>query len=425
MRLVIISLDAAFAADSDFLLSLPNLGNLAREGVFCSQVKTVYPTLTYPIHTSLLTGCYPDRHGIGHNEPFNPDLRPGRRPWYWDEKHIRTDTLFSQASRAGRECAAILWPVTGHSRHIRWNFPEVLALPGENQALKVLRYGSTGWLLMNELRYGRKRKGTGQPDLDDFAVLVTETLINRQYAPGERLGRARDIQPSRRSQARHMPDLLALHLADLDAMRHRYGVFSEEARGALQRLDARVGRIVDALKAREAMKDTILAVVSDHGQADIGGTLPLDAWLRANGIPARAQTLGLGAYIQFDRGDYRLVLKALTDNMDQLRLKHVYTREELREEHAPEDVLLAVEPMEGIAVVENENEEKAGATHGFGLHHPGAQCLMWLCGEMFKQGERLNACELVDIAPTLARAAGLTLPMAQGRVLTEAFAQTV
>ena len=50
---------------------------------------------------------------------------------------------------------------------------------------------------------------------------------------------------------------------------------------------------------------------------------------------------------------------------------------------------------------------------------------MWLNGGMFRQGERLNACELVDIAPTLARAAGLALPMAQGRVLTEAFAQTV
>ncbi len=424
MRLVVISLDAAFAADADYLLSLPNLGGLAQEGVFCGRVRTIYPTLTYPIHTSLMTGCYPDRHGIGHNEPFDPRLPPGRRPWFWDEKTILADTLFSQASRAGREAAAILWPVTGHSKHIKWNFPEVLALPGENQALKVLRYGSTCWLLKNELLYGKKRNSTGQPDLDDYAVLIAETLIRRQYAPGEGLGAARDVKPSMRIQSRHMPDLLALHLVDLDAMRHRYGVFSQEAKDALTRLDARVGRIIAALEAREALKDTILAVVSDHGQADVSGTLPLDAWLRANGIPARAQTLGLGAYIRMDRGDYRVVLKALRDNMEQLGLRHVYTREELRMIRAPEDVLLAVEPMEGIAVVEDETEAKGGATHGFGLHHAGAQCLMWLSGEMFKKGERLDACELVDIAPTLARASGLTLPMAQGRVLTEAFAQT-
>ncbi len=422
MRLVIISLDAVFASDTDFLLALPNLGSLAREGLFCDRVKTVYPTLTYPVHTSLVTGCYPEKHGIGHNEPFNPGKKPGCRPWYWDEKEIRSDTLFSQASRAGRECAAILWPVTGHSRHIRWNFPEILALPGENQALKVLRYGSTWWLLANELMYGKQRRSTRQPDLDDYATLMTEMLIRRQYAPGERLGPAHDVQPSRRRRLRHMPDLLALHLVDCDAMRHRFGVFSDEAKEALRRLDGRVGRIIAMLRAREALKDTVLAVVSDHGQADITGTLPLDAWLKANGIPARAQTLGLGAYIRISRGDYLPVLKALRDGMAELRLQHVYTREDLRAMHAPEDLLLAVEPMEGIAVVDDENEEKVGATHGFGLRHPGAQCLLWLSGPMFKKGERLPCCELVDIAPTLARSVGLALPGAQGRVLEEAFA---
>ena len=67
MRLLMISLDAAFEADAKTLLSMPNLGALADRGVFCQNVQTIYPSLTYPIHTSIITGCYPDKHGIPHN----------------------------------------------------------------------------------------------------------------------------------------------------------------------------------------------------------------------------------------------------------------------------------------------------------------------------------------------------------------------
>lgn len=419
MRLVIISLDAVFAADADYLLCKPSLGRLAQEGVFCDRVQTVYPSLTYPIHASLVTGCYPDRHGIGHNGPFHPELAPAMRPWYWEARDIRVDTLFTQAKKAGRDSAAILWPTTGKSRDIRWNFPEALALPGESQSLKIMRYGSTPWLVATEIKYGRRRLSTKQPHLDDFATLVAETLLERQYAPGEGLGKQKDVKPSKRQLNRHMPDLLALHLVDCDAMRHQYGVFSQQAREALDRQDERVGRLLYLLEQKKAMKDTIIAVVSDHGQADIRGSLPLDSWLVRNKVPARAQTLGLGAYLHLKRRDYQPVLAALTENKEELHLQHIYTREELRAMHAPEDILLAVEPEEGLVIVDDENEEKYGATHGFGPRHSASKVLLWLYGSMFMKGARLSACDIVDIAPTLAYAAGLSLPEAQGRVLEE------
>lgn len=417
MRLVIISLDAVFAADSEYLLSLPNLGALAREGVFCDQVKTTYPTLTYSIHSSIITGNYPAHHGVGHNEPFQPRTKPERRVWYWDEAHIKTESLFSACKKAGRDAAAILWPVTGHSKNIKYNFPEVLALPGENNVLKVLAYGSTAWLLATELRYGRQRKSTKQPHLDDFTTLVAEKLILRQYTSSERLGRARDVAPSPRLRQRHMPDLLALHLVDCDAMRHQYGTFSDEAKAALMRLDARVGRIISALKARNIYQDTIIAVVTDHGQADITGSIPLDSWLQANHIPARAQSLGLGAYIHLNRADYHPVKRALTENMEELGLSKVYTREELRALHAPEEILLAVEPQEGLYIVDHQDQVPPKASHGFGLHHPGAKCLLWLRGPGFIPGARLSTCRVVDIAPTLAHAARLNLGQTDGQPL--------
>jgi predicted AlkP superfamily pyrophosphatase or phosphodiesterase len=421
MRLILISLDAVYAADAEFLLSLPALGKLAQEGVFCDRVQTIYPSLTYPIHASLVTGCYPEHHGILHNQPFQPETEPKRRTWYWDASDIRVETLFNQAHAAGRECAALLWPTTGHARHIKYNFPEVLALPGENQALKVLRYGSTRWLLGSELRYGKRRVSYSQPHLDDYITFIAESLIQRHYVPTSKLGKREDIIPSKRQQARHMPDMLALHLVDCDATRHHYGTFSEEAKQSLMRLDERVGRLMNELSRRDLLKDTIIAVVSDHGQSDITASLPLDAWLQANKIPARAQTLGFGAYIHLRRGDYLPVLNALREHKELLHIRHIYTREELRVLHAAPDLLLAVEAEEGLVYVDNDEEVNALATHGFGPHHPGSRVLLWLSGPQFASGMRLDQCNIVDIAPTLAIAAGLILPRAQGRVLQETF----
>lgn len=117
MRLLLISLDAAYHDDAQMLLSLPNLGRLADKGVFCDRMQTIYPSLTYPVHTSLLTGCYPDKHGIDHNERFMPKLPAQKRPWYWDaaESHRRplpcprrapapTSRSSCPAHRASRRC---------------------------------------------------------------------------------------------------------------------------------------------------------------------------------------------------------------------------------------------------------------------------------------------------------------------------------
>lgn len=400
MRLVLISLDAVFSRDAEFLLSLPHLGALSKQGIFCDRVKTIYPTLTYPIHASIISGCYPDRHGIGHNEPFAPDLPADKRPWHWDAADIQTDTLFTQAARAGRQVATVMWPTTGRSSHIRYNLAEVRALPGENQVMKALRYGSAWWLLKNELKYGKIRNGISQPGLDDYATQTFLSLIDKH---------------------RRMPDLMALHLTDCDSARHHHGTFSPEVQEALVRLDERVGRVMQALEEEDALRDTVVAVVSDHGHADIKGCVELNTWFSGNGIKAQAHSLGLGAYVRIHRGDYALVLQALRDNMEDLRLSHVYTREELREMHAPEDVLLAVEPEEGFAIAEDACEQDHLATHGFGLQHEGADCLMWLYGPMFPKGARLDRCNLVDIAPTLARAIHLHLPDAQGQSLDALF----
>ena len=420
MRLLLISLDAAFHDDAQMLLSLPTLGRLADEGVFCDQLQTIYPSLTYPVHTSLLTGCYPDKHGIDHNERFMPKLPADKRPWYWDAADIKAETLHQAAHKAGREVASILWPVSGHNPYVRYNFPEVHALPGEQQTLKVLRYGSFGWLLQSELKYGRTRLSTKQPHLDRFATLLVQKLIEKQYHP-PKVPKITDVEPSAKLKARHMPDVISLHLVDLDATRHHHGVHGSETKLAMVRLDQCVGHLLEALEQVGVMEDTVLAIVSDHGQSDIMRVIALDEWLKTSGVSARAQTLGMGAYIRCDRGAYQQVHDALSLHMEELRISHIYTKQELHAMHAPEGVLMAVEPEDGVAFVDLIDDKAEAATHGFGPSHPAAKCLLWMAGPPFLAGARLRAAHVVDVAPTLARAIHLELPGAQGRVLEEAF----
>lgn len=425
MRLVLISLDAVAGDNAEALLEMPHFRKLTEQSVFCSNVETVYPTLTYPIHTSILTGCYPDRHGIGHNEVYDQGDLPGLRPWHWDEKDIRVPTLLNAAYRAGRETAALLWPVTGHAKEIRYNFPETLALPGENQTIKVLRYGSPLWLLASELKWGRTRVSTSQPYLDRYATLLLKNLILREYSPRSPEFAGKEVRPGRRRMRQRMPDVMALHLVDADAMKHEYGANSPEAVAAHVRLDEAVGDIMEALEYRDALRDTVLCVVSDHGQRDVKDSVDINRLFRENGVSAYAHTLGFGAYIRLERSHYREVYDYLCGHMDVYRLSHVYAREELRALHAPEDVLLAVEAEDGVELLESGDQMPHKATHGFGLHVPQARTLLWLCGPMFKKNARLSYARAVDVAPTLAEAIGLPFGEVDGRVLRETFRREV
>ncbi len=387
MRLCMISLDAVARPDADRLLSLPALSALAARGIFCDNVRTVYPTVTYPIHTSLVTGCYPNVHGIGHNQPFQPDTPKNMRAWYWDVKAVRVKTLHQAAKEKGLDVASVLWPVTGKCRAIRRNFPEILPLPGENAVLKMLRYASPFWVLRMELLYGKQRKSILEPDLDDYAALLCEKL----YA------------------SRRPPDLLTVHLVDCDSMRHWHGADSAEAHAAMERLDARVGRIVAAIEKAGLLDETLVCVVSDHGHQDAPGVVLLDRELQAACV-ARAQTLGMGAFIFGD--DLAAAKKALERHQAAWSIAHIYDDAELRALHAPADVHLAVDALPSHSFMD-EMEEVHGE-HGFGLNCPQARTLLWLSGPGIRAGQRLSEANLVDIAPTLAQALGLSLPQAQG-----------
>src|SRR5579872_7367556 len=80
-------------------LKVPTLRRFLIEGTYADGVTGVVPTVTYPSHTTLLTGVWPTEHGIFANVTFNPTLAV--ESWYWYAQDIRVPTLWDAAQHAG------------------------------------------------------------------------------------------------------------------------------------------------------------------------------------------------------------------------------------------------------------------------------------------------------------------------------------
>lgn len=399
MKVVLISLDALFDQDLPLMRQQPFFGEFLAHASGCTHVRTVYPALTYPAHTTLVTGVDPRQHGIGHNQPHHPELEASMRPWYWDRAQVKVPNLFDAVKEAGGSCASVLWPVTGKTKSIRWNFPEVLALPGENQTWKMLRYGTPLWLLQMELRHRSERVSLREPHLSDYATILLKDVI-----------------------ASHAPDLSAVHLVDLDDMRHHHGVFNRETRKAIQRLDHPAAEIWETMQHTPGMEGAALCLVSDHGQADVRETVSLGEALTRLGLGSlfTVQSNGFGAYLFFRQKEEETAhLGELTDflrqHLAELRASAVYSAEDLAAMGAVEGVSLAVEAAPGVVYDDGLPQAKREkATHGFGPGHPAENCLFALRGKGIREGVWIPDMPMRDVAPTLAGILGVKMPQARG-----------
>ena len=385
-KLVLVSLDALYDADLACYDESTFIGRLLRGAAVCTRLHTMFPALTYPTHVTMITGESPAVHGIGHNKPYQPGVEPKHFRWYWEAGEVKAPTLFDAVKRAGGRCASMFWPVMGKNRSIRWNLPEVIALPGENQVTKILRYGSPWWIVSAGLKYFTKMKDFHEPSVSDLACSMACDVIRKRQ-----------------------PELTAVHFVDLDEMRHKHGAHSRQAHEALQRMDDRVRRIWETMQSTRGMEDALLVLVSDHGQADVNKPVCLGDALAAAGVKGGVQSCGMSAYVYTDDPAAATVL-ARVDGV-----AHVYDRAELDALGCVAEVSLAVEAAEGVVFADGMPQayhEKA--THGYGPNHPARHCLFAVHGKGIAPGA-LPDMTMTDVAPTLAALMGVPFSAAGGR----------
>ena len=243
-RVVLVSVDGLWARDLQRAESagvrLPVLDSLRRAGALAAGVIGSFPSVTYPSHTTIITGVPPARHGIYSNRVFTPPTDTGRLEiWYWEADSIRVPTLFDAAHAAGLKTAAVGWPVTGDDTTITYNLPEIWAARvfGDSDLAVMRRSGTPG--LLDSL--GAAVTG---PFKDSLRVDWAAAILRRWD-----------------------PDLLALHVIDLDNRKHDHGVWGDSVGLALRKVDRELGRLVAAVRESEgrAGRQATILITSDHG----------------------------------------------------------------------------------------------------------------------------------------------------------------
>jgi predicted AlkP superfamily pyrophosphatase or phosphodiesterase len=125
---VMISIDGLipeyYTAPAPLGLNVPTLSQMKLNGAYAEGVEGVYPSVTYPSHTTLITGVRPALHGIIQNRIFEAPNEPQTKEWYWFSKDLKIETLWSMAKRAGLTTGNVGWPVTAGAE-IDYNVPEI------------------------------------------------------------------------------------------------------------------------------------------------------------------------------------------------------------------------------------------------------------------------------------------------------------
>src|SRR6201996_5980215 len=120
-------------------IHVPVLKKLAADGVYASGVRNALPTVTYPNHTTLITGVWPAKHGIPGNPTFDP-LQENMGGWYWYARDIKVPTLWDAVHASGRKVASLSWPVSVNAASIDYDVPEYWRVPAlHDEDIKLVR----------------------------------------------------------------------------------------------------------------------------------------------------------------------------------------------------------------------------------------------------------------------------------------------
>jgi predicted AlkP superfamily pyrophosphatase or phosphodiesterase len=219
--LVVVSvdgLDNRYLTNTDQMgLKIPNLRRLMREGQISKGVIGVVPTVTWPSHTTMITGVDPVKHGILAN--WRP---PGEK--YLDYSQIKVPTLIGAAHAAGLTIATINWPVTVNAP-VDWNIPE---------------YFST--------RRGAAQDRRTVESKSKPADLFEKISAAYPSFPQQWMDDRNRTQAAMYLLQHEKPQLLLIHLADLDSEEHDNAPYTRESKAIVERSDELIGQILSVCR---------------------------------------------------------------------------------------------------------------------------------------------------------------------------------
>ncbi|HIS68785.1 MAG TPA: alkaline phosphatase family protein [Candidatus Gallacutalibacter stercoravium] len=427
-HLIVMSVDAMVFEDLAYLSALPHFGILLEQGSRIERVRSIYPTLTHPIHVTLMTGCYPDRTGVCNN--VRPEIGNPNASWYNDLGDVGVQTIFHAAKTAGLSTCACRWPVTSRAAGvIDYLVPEILEeTPGEDPAAPYHRQGTSAQLMddiVGPLLHVQNPSAPRHPAYDTFEIDCAASIIKR-----------------------YKPNLVFTHPGQVDSARHDYGLFNIQVDQSLALADRYLGRLMDAARDAGIYDETNFVVLSDHGHLEVKRTICPNVVLADEGLirldgqgnvtswDAYIQSAGLSAQVFVrDPGDANLCARVhgLLRHMCNegiYGISQVFTAAEAENRYRLAGGFSFVLEGDGFSSfgescvrpiarpLEITDYRYGHSTHGH-LPEKGPQPPFLCIGPDFRPGVVLHQGRIIDEAPTMAAAMGLSLPEADGEPVQE------
>jgi predicted AlkP superfamily pyrophosphatase or phosphodiesterase len=430
---VMISVDglAGYYID-DPKAEMPNIRALASDGCRASLMKASTPTVTWPNHTTLVTGDQPARHGVVGNNYFDRDSKKIvtliSDPVFDKDQIVKVPTIYDVAKADGLKTAGIRWPASRNAKTLDWTTPDC-------SSVKISTTYTTPALL-DECKAagidlyvpGATTKPDLVPESPDRDEVYTQTFNMILHS--------------------HRPNLALLHLVNVDYTEHLKGPQSADAYAAVKAADAQVGEVWNELKKDFPDKATLL-IVSDHGFSPIHRAILANVMLRDAGLE---EVKGLrevnGSVYVVTQGGAAMVYILDTANRDSIidKVRKTFTDVEgvasvvtsdhfkdygvadpKDDPHAPDMILFAKEGYNfgdtaGGVLSFNEKPEHSGS-HGHDPNLPDLHATFVAWGTGIQTGANLGEIQNIDVAPTIAKLLHIDFPNTDGKPLDAALAK--
>ncbi len=393
----------------------PHLRRMVAEGVSAARVRGVIPTVTYPSHTTMITGVSPAKHGVQTNNTFDPFWK-NFDGWYWYAEDIRVPTLWDAALGAGLVTANVHWPVSVGAK-VTYNLPQIWR-SGHVDDRKMLKALATPGLI-DELE---RELG---PYADGIGESMSGDEVRGRFA-------VRLLEQKR-------PDFMTAYLTALDHEEHESGPFSPGSLAVLEKIDAIVGTLAAAAERRDP-GNAIVCVVSDHGFVKTSHVVNLYAAFRAAGLmtfddknkPATWQATpwaaGGSAAIVINPAAGPEVRAKVSDLLKKLAadpasgIAQVLDAETLHAGGGFPDAAFLVAMKPGYFLGHETagplvTPTKTAGMHGYLPSLPEMASSFFIAGAGIGRGRSLGEIDMRDIAPTIASLLGIALPAAEGKSL--------
>lgn len=423
-HVILITIDggAAFYFN-DPKASLPNLRKLAAEGVLAKGMKVSNPSVTWPNHTTLVTGVTPARHSVLANgllvrNPKGGFTTIGEKT---QAELIAVPTVYDILHRKGFRTANVNWPCTPGSTTLDFNFPD----------------------LLNQLRFTPPQL---IKELTEAGILDQSS----KAAFDDKTGPKRDriwADTACYMMRNHRPNLMLLHFLVADSRQHKYGPHSPETYEVLALIDEHIGKLLETLDEIGLRERTSILITADHGFVRIHKQVVGGAILRKAGLletedgKQRVQLIPKGgtAMIYFHAKE--------TKEEDRKRVIELFKNQEGVEQiiepkdfakygyPSPEKnprmgnlVLAATEGygFSGLDMVKEPvipTREGGVGVHGYLSTNPKMNAMFIASGRGIATGRQIGLIQNIDVAPTVAHLLGETFPDVDGKVLEEILAK--